>query len=119
MVDPVSVGLGAGGLVGALSTPAVAKLVETVSTGLGKAVEPFHIRRKARAEAEALVIMAQANVEAREIEIRAAQRLLSSEVRRQENIEAIVEVAGRALPAEVSATRVEPDWASRDRKSVV
>ncbi|WP_394179570.1 DUF2806 domain-containing protein [Marinomonas posidonica] len=72
----------------ALSDPAC-KLVDAVSKTIGVLYEPTHIRRKARAESDALVIMARGEEDA--LAIRAAKRVSTQETRRQENIECIID----------------------------
>jgi uncharacterized repeat protein (TIGR03899 family) len=104
-----------GGLVDAvkaLSQP-ITKLIEVMAAGCGKVYEPTHIRRASRAEADALVIMEEARSRATEISVRAAKRVLDIETRRQENIEAIAQIAQEQLPNEVSEDPVDQDWATR------
>lgn len=96
----------------ALSAP-VTKLIEVAAAGCGKLYEPTGIRRNAKAEGDALVIIAEAHARADEVSLRAAQRLLEVEARRQINIEAIIEQAKLQLPAEVSQEPVARDWAAR------
>lgn len=95
--------------VGDLSKP-LTKLIESVSGAVGLIYEPARIRRKAKAEAEALLIFADAEIEVAQ---RAARRLAVQEVRRQENIETIVDSAAKLLPETVSEEPVDPDWMSR------
>jgi len=96
----------------ALSAP-LTKLVEVVAAGCGRVYGPTDIRRTARAEGDALVLLEEAKGRASEVAVRAAQRLLDVEARRQENLDAIVEEARLALPDEVSSEPVHPDWAAR------
>lgn len=96
----------------ALSEPAV-KLIETVRDAVGVVYEPTRIRRKAKAEADAAVILARNKIEVRQIEIRASERLISRELRRQDNIEKITKKAVDALPSSVSKDPVDQDWISR------
>jgi hypothetical protein len=96
----------------ALSEPAV-KLIEAVRDAVGVVYEPTRIRRKAKAEADAAVILARSQIEVREIEVRASERLIRRELRRQENIEKITRKAVDALPAAVSKEPVDQDWISR------
>jgi hypothetical protein len=91
----------------------VTKLIETISAGIGEVYEPFGIVRRAKAEAKAEIIRAETDVEKQEIARRAAERLVAQEVRRQENIEAVVDAAAKKLPATVSADPVDPDWTAR------
>ena len=95
--------------VGKLSKP-LTKLIKSVSGAVGAVYEPTRIRRKAKAEADAMLIFADAEIE---VAKRAARRLAVQEVRRQENIEMIVESAAKLLPETVSEEPVDPDWMSR------
>jgi hypothetical protein len=96
----------------ALSAP-MTKLIEVIAAGCGKVYEPTGIRRKATAEGQALVIMEEARSRASEISVRAAQRLIDTEERRQRNIESITHEAAKLLPEEVSSEPVDEDWAAR------
>lgn len=96
----------------ALSAP-VTKLIEVVAAGCGRLYEPTGIRRKARAEGDAAVILEGARGRVSELRDRAAQRLLDTEERRQQNIEAITEDAIKRLPGTVSDDPVDQDWAAR------
>lgn len=96
----------------AISAP-LTKLIEVVAAGCGRLHEPSNIRRTAAAQGDALVLMEEAKARASDIALRAAQRAIDVEVRRQANIEAIVAKAQRQLPAVVSESPVDPDWVSR------
>ena len=93
----------------ALSKPAC-KLIEVVRAATGVVYEPTQIKRRAKAEAEAKTILATADAEAAEIAYRAAARLGHIEVRRQENIESIVDKAVDNMPDEASEEPVDQDW---------
>ncbi|MHC4060172.1 MAG: DUF2806 domain-containing protein [Planctomycetota bacterium] len=97
---------------GDLSKP-VTKLVESISEAVGVLYEPRRIRKRAEAEADALVIKAKAEVEVENIAARAARRLTKVEIRRQQNIESIVQMSSEALPAEVAEEPVSEDWIAR------
>jgi len=71
---------------GDLSKPATV-LIEKVSSAVGIIYEPYHIKRKARAEAEAEKIKAIARIELTELEQRAVNRFVHQEARKQSNIE--------------------------------
>lgn len=100
----------------------VGKLLNTVSEQIGLFLEPHHIRRKAKAEADANIIEAKSKAEIavvkaenklviKELEARAVERLRRQEERRQENMEAIVASAAKQLPeGPVSPDPVDPDW---------
>jgi uncharacterized repeat protein (TIGR03899 family) len=94
---------------GDLSKP-LCKLIDAVRAAVGNLWEPTQIRRVARAQANAEAILAVGQAEARSIEARARIRLEQREVRRQRNIEAIVEQAARGLPNKVSDTPIDEDW---------
>ncbi|MCK4739866.1 MAG: DUF2806 domain-containing protein, partial [Deltaproteobacteria bacterium] len=96
----------------ALSKPAT-KLIEAVSSACGILFEPRRIRRKANADADATVILAKSQVECRDIEVRASERLRKRELRRQENIENITSEAMKALPETVSDEPIDEDWVYR------
>lgn len=88
----------------------VTKLIESVSKGIGKLYEPTAIRRKAKAKADATLILAQGETERRELLLRAAYRMAFVETRRQQVIESIVGQARRQLPVAVSEEPVSEDW---------
>jgi hypothetical protein len=95
-----------------LTEPAT-KLIESVASGIGTLYEPTRIRRKARADADAALILASAEGARSALAARAAERITFQELRRQENIDAVVEEAIKVLPSHVSAEPVDPDWMSR------
>jgi hypothetical protein len=64
---------------GKLSEPAT-KLIDTVANAVGVTYEPTRVRRKAKAEADATIIIAKSHQEIRGIELRAAERLRKREV---------------------------------------
>jgi hypothetical protein len=92
----------------ALSEPA-SKLIEAVSSAVGVLYEPTRVRRKAKADADAAIILAQGE-ERLGTALRAAERVSSREIRRQRNIESVVEGALRYLPESVGEEEVEGDW---------
>jgi hypothetical protein len=96
----------------ALSEPAC-KLIDAVSQCIGTLYEPTRIRRKAKAEADATLILAGADAKRQALLKRAAHRLAIQEVHRQKNIESIISHAVKSLPETVSRDPVEPDWVSR------
>lgn len=94
---------------GDLSKPATV-LVEKVCNAVGIIYEPVHIKRKARAEADADKIKALARLELSEIEHRAVERLVHQEARKQENIEQITAQAAAALPENANVQNLDEDW---------
>jgi hypothetical protein len=105
---------------GELSKPATV-LIERVSAAIGGAFKPFQIVRVAKAEAEAEIIRAEADVEIGEIHRRALRRFFNEEAAKQANIE---EVTRKALPHLEGGARpeeLEDDWIAHffDRSRLV
>lgn len=115
-----------------LSEP-LTKLVETVSCGVGKLYEPTHIRRLAKAKAEEIKIISDAVTDNLNLPIsyqngeigidatdanglvqRAQNRFLFQQMKKQQNIEAVVANAYVELDKTtvVSSTPVDEDWIS-------
>lgn len=94
---------------GNLSKPATV-LVEKVCNAVGIIYEPVHIKRRARAEAEAEKIKAVARIELSEIEHRAIERLVHQEARKQDNIEQITAQAAASLPESAKVQDIDEDW---------
>ncbi len=92
-----------------LSEP-LKKLIEVTASGVGKLYEPFHIKRVARAEAEAKIIATKAEINTAEIHERASARAEFKRIRQQANIESIAAKTAKFLPAQVSTEAVDPDW---------
>jgi hypothetical protein len=97
---------------------AAEKLADTIRHVVDLSAGPDRIRAKVEAEAlaqaRAMVIVAEGRAKVQDIETRAVERVLRREVRRQNNIESIVNKALPALPpAEmVSEEPVGQDWIS-------
>ena len=98
------------------------KLIQVVSDGIGTLYRPRQIRKEADAQAYAIKVLekakAEAGAEAAMIEAetvnRIAQRMVAKEIRRQENIDTVVEMAAQNLEGkEVSDKPVEEDWSTR------
>ena len=95
---------------GDLSKPATV-LIEKVSSAVGVIYEPYHIKRMARAEAEAGKIKALAKLElTTELERRALDRLVQQEARKQQNIENITAQAAMLLPQDAKVENLDEDW---------
>ncbi|WP_448724273.1 DUF2806 domain-containing protein [Pseudomonas farris] len=86
------------------------KLIESVSKGIGALYEPTGKVRNAKAEAKASLILAKANAQVDAVSLRALERMNYREIRRQNNIDAIVIGAAEYLPNEVSVQEVDEDW---------
>ena len=101
----------------ALSVPA-AKLIGAVreAVGIPAPPEPARGRKKTKAkangEAGPPAILARGKAPS-DLELRASERLVRREMRRQENIESITKKAVEALPATVSEDPVDGDWIGR------
>jgi hypothetical protein len=96
-------------LVGGLTQP-ITKLLDMVSSVFGKAYEPVHTKRMAKAEAEAGVIRTEGEIREQELLYRANIRIENQKLRRQKNLEAIVAETARQLPNAVSEEPVDEDW---------
>jgi hypothetical protein len=94
---------------GDLSKPATT-LIEKISDAFGGAFKPWQLKRIARAEAEADIIRAHAEVQVSEIKHRAMHRFLNEETKKQENIEAITVEALPLLDEDSDPSAMEDDW---------
>jgi len=103
---------------------AVGKLIETLAGQIDLLAEPTHIRRigaaqddkrinAARADAIIDEIKLRSEIKQDGIAVRAAERLVRQEYRRQENLESIAQQAAEELPENVSADPVDPDWTAQ------
>ena len=121
-----------------LSQP-LTKLIETVSVGIGKIYEPCHVKRMAKARAEEMRLISSTindqmqlpmkyedghvsidAADANELVQRAQNRFLFQEMRKQQNIEAVVAGAYQNLETvdHVAETAVDTDWILRFFDSV-
>lgn len=100
----------------------IEKLIDVVSNGIGTLYRPRKIRKEADAQAYAIKVLEKAKAEAgaeslmieTEAVERISQRIVGKEVRRQENIDSVVEMAANNLAGEeVSDEPVDEDWAAR------
>ena len=109
--------------IGELAKPAT-KLIEKVSSCVGIVYEPTRIRRRAKAEADAAEIevrsritvdrlLAQAEIENRELGERAIKRLVQEETRSQQNMEDVLEGATRYLNEDAEPEKIDDDWLTR------
>ena len=107
------------------------KLIECVSAGIGKVYEPIHIRRMAKAKQKEMKLIGDAIAEniklqtiykdgdiiidsssAEELIKRTGNRLLFTEMRKQQNIESIISETYNQLEneEEVTSEPVNQDW---------
>ncbi|QDU35280.1 hypothetical protein KS4_33610 [Poriferisphaera corsica] len=95
-------------LLGDLGKPATA-LVEKIGVATGILYEPTRIKRKARAEAKAEHIKAIAKIDQGR-QVRALQRFIAEEERKQENMESIIEQAFPLIDDNAKPKAIENDW---------
>lgn len=96
---------------GKLAKPATV-LIEKISDATGVIYEPTRIRRKAKAEADASKTKALIDLEIEEIQKRALNRLVTEEIKKQENIENITEKSFSSLDENAKPENIEDDWIS-------
>lgn len=92
-----------------IEKPAI-KLLEIISNTTGVLYEPTRIRRKAKAEADVLIIKEKANIEITEIQQRGLIRLIIEEGQKQENLEKIIDEAILALDDDAAPEHIDRDW---------
>ena len=105
---------------GQLSQPADT-LIKKVSSAVGGIFEPWQIKRVAKAEAEASLIKAKAEIEITDLHRRAMHRFVEEEANRQENMEAITEKAIPQLKEGSDPSKMEDDWVTNffDKSRIV
>ncbi|MFC2078633.1 DUF2806 domain-containing protein [Candidatus Bipolaricaulota bacterium] len=105
---------------GNLSKPAEV-LIEKVSSAIGGIFEPWQIKRVAKAEAEASLTEAKAEIEITHLHRRAMHRFIEEEASRQENMEEITKKALPQLAEESDPSRMEDDWVTNffDKSRIV
>ena len=94
---------------GKLSKPADT-LIKKISDAAGVLFEPRHIKRVAKAKAEAARITAQSDLEITELHRRAALRWIEEEAQRQRNIEDITAKTLPQLDENAKPDSMENDW---------
>lgn len=92
-----------------LSKP-ICTLIEKISGATGVLYEPTRIVRKAKAEAEALIIRTKAEIDAGEIQNRSLLRLVKEEIKKQDNIESIMEKSFKNINDNAIPEKIENDW---------
>lgn len=85
----------------AVSQP-VCKLIAVAAKCMGTLYQPTRVRREAKAEADAQIALAAADIKTRETAQRAVSRMARQELRRQQNIESIVQKAITEMPPTAS-----------------
>jgi hypothetical protein len=89
------------------------KLADLAKSAGVLAFGPGHRVRMAKADAKALKIRAEAEIEVRDLHQRAIYRLTKEAEREQQNIEAIYQEAVNYLPPHVSEEPVSPEWVAK------
>jgi hypothetical protein len=94
-----------------LSEPATV-LIKKISNAVGTLYEPHHIKRIAKAEAEAEKTKVLSKIELDELQRRAFMRFVSEETRKQVNIESITAKSIGDLEDDAKPEEMEDDWIS-------
>lgn len=94
---------------GKLAKPATV-LIKKISDATGVLYEPTRIKRKAKAEADASKTKALIDLEIEDIQKRALNRLITEEIKKQENIENITEKSFSSLDENATPENIEDDW---------
>ena len=97
------------GAASGLTNPATV-LFERVSDAVGGVAKPWQIRRVAGAEADAKLILAEADIKITELQQRAARRFIEEETKSQENIENITYQAIPHLNEDAEPENIEDDF---------
>jgi hypothetical protein len=101
---------GATALSVALGSKPAAVFIEKVSGMVGWAIEPTTIKRRARAEAAASIIKAEADQEVKAIGERVVARIAHEENRYQTNMEAVVLTALPNITVDAKPEELDDDW---------
>ena len=86
------------------------RLIEKISDAAGVIYEPTRIVRRAKAEAKAAIMLAEADVEIVETQRRAAQRFINEQILYQTNMEEIIEKASPHITDDASPESMGNDW---------
>lgn len=95
--------------IGDLAKPATT-LIEKISDATGALLQPWQMKRIAKAEVEANKIKALGELDISDIQKRAMNRLLAEETIKQENIENITEKALLEVKEDAKPEEIENDW---------
>jgi hypothetical protein len=95
--------------VNGISKPATV-LIQKIADAIGGYFRPYQIRRVAKAEADAEIIKAQAQIKITGLQRRALTRFVSEEAKKQNNIESITEKAIPQLNDSSNPQNMEDDW---------
>lgn len=92
-----------------LTKPATT-LIEKIADATGVLYEPRRIRKRAKAEAEAKITLAKADLEITDLQRRAMTRFIQEEAKKQQNIEDIIDKAIPLLEENSNPENIEADW---------
>ena len=76
-----------------IDSEAAKALIEKIADGIGGYFRPFQVKRVAKAEAEAEMIRAKAQIKIDQLQKRAIARFIAEEAKKQDNIENITRKA--------------------------
>lgn len=96
---------------GDLTKPATV-LIEKICNSIGILYEPSHIKRLAKAKAEAVKIEALSKIEISGIEKKALDRMIQEETKKQENIDSVIKAACENLSSNANPSMMDEDWIS-------
>jgi hypothetical protein len=85
-------------------------LVNKISKAVGVLYEPTHIKRIAKAKAEAAVTEAEGKLQVTHLQRRAFNRWLQEEERNQRNMEAVTQLAIEHLKPDAKPEQINDDW---------
>ncbi len=96
-------------------------LITKVSAAIGGMFGPWQVKRLAKAEAEASLVKAKAEIEITDLHRRAMHRFVEEEAKRQENMEKITEKAILHLHEGSDPSKMEDDWVTNffDKSRIV
>jgi hypothetical protein len=83
-----------------------------IADEVGAFTKPYHVRRLARAKADAAITHAKSVEKITEIQERGLRRMVIEEGKRQENIEAIASMAVPLIKESAKPDEIESDWIS-------
>jgi hypothetical protein len=94
---------------GSLSKPADT-LIKKVSLAIGGVLEPWQLKRVAKAEVEVNLIKAKSEIEITDLHRRAMHRFVEEEANRQENMEEITKKSLSYLDGASDPSKMDDDW---------
>lgn len=94
---------------GKLSEPAT-ELIKVIGHHTGLFLEPKAVVKRAKAEAEAKIIEAKADIEVEQLKARALERWVAEETIMQANMESVVQKSLAKIDDHANPKDVDPDW---------